>query len=551
MLDFRNASMYAALLFGFSISPVTSGLALAQSGMWEYSVVPGLQLAQAFSSTVQEVQRELNRRGYSAGPSDGLMGARTRAAIQAYQSEHDLLVDGQATSALLAHLRTSAQSRTPAAQPEAEASSQPVAEIQEALRSLGYTVGRPSARLTDETRAAIRRYESDHGLLMSGEPSTELLRHMRGRVDGASSTAKVDANTVARIQTELRLRGYPIPLVSGQMDAQTRQAIREYQQGRGVPATGEPSQTLLDELRVASAEQAPSAPLTLAQRAAAQRALSARGYDAGPPDGVLGPRSRIAIQKFQTSNNLSPTGELTPPTLELLGLGTAVAEPPQVAVRPYRTRVQDDFADGDYVRNPAWHITSGRFEVRNGGLNSWVNPPSARAEDRGQQQLSDLLKEQFGISLPGQAKQAKQSEQARAAAAYLPTQISQEFQITMVLSGSAEAHSHIDLGPYQGDNLNHGYRLNYRANQPRPLQLLFVNEKGESAIASAKLKFDNGGPHQLVWQRDAEGRMMVSEDGKTLIDVVDRSLIGDLNGFSLINAGGAWTLQELIVEDRR
>lgn len=548
MFDLRNAPLYAALLFGFSISPLVSGLALAQSGVWQYPAEAGMQLALATSSTVLEVQRELNQRGYSAGPSDGLMGARTREAIYAYQREHDLLVDGQASTALLSHLRSTTRSRTPAAPPPASAV-QPVGEIQEALRSLGYPVGRSSQRITDETRAAIRSYESDHGLLMSGEPSAELLRHMRGRVAAAPSTSEVDGNTLARIQAELRLRGYPLPLVSGRMDAQTRQAIREYQQGQGAPVTGEPSLSLLEELREASAESAPIV-VSREQRAAAQRALSSRGYDAGPPDGVLGPRSRIAIQKFQTRNNLSPTGELSPATLELLGISVAVNEPPPVAVKPYRLRVRDDFADGDYARNPTWRITSGRFEVRDGGLNSAVSPPQERVDNRGRQAFGDLLKEQLALVLPGQTAQASQTLQAPASA-YLPLSIGQEFRITMALSGFADARSQIDLGPYQGGNLNYGYRLNYRANQPRSLQLVFVNEQGGTAIASAGLRLDSGEPHQLVWQRDAGGRMTVSRGDEVLIDVVDQQRAGNFDGFSLINAGGDWTLHEVIVEDRR
>jgi peptidoglycan hydrolase-like protein with peptidoglycan-binding domain len=327
------------------------------------------------------------------------------------------------------------------------------------------------------------------------------------------------------------------------MDSKTRQAIREYQQGQGVAVTGEPSGTLLAELRAASSEPVPAAGLTREQRAAAQRALNARSYDAGPPDGVLGPRSRGAIRTFQADNDISPTGELTSRTMALLGLGTtdAAVEPPAVETSPYRVRVRDDFADGDHTRNPAWRIASGRFEVRGGGLNSTMVPPSDRREDMGRQILSDILQQQLGFTLPGQET---------AAVAYLPTRIGPEFRITTVVSGSAEAHSHADLGPYRGDKLNHGYRLNYRTSQPRPLQLIVVSENGISVIASARLPLDSGGPHRLVWERDSEGRMTVTRNDEILIDVVDRTANDSFDGFSLINAGGDWTLHEVIVEDR-
>jgi peptidoglycan hydrolase-like protein with peptidoglycan-binding domain len=544
MLRFRNGLPRIAVLLSGSLLLGLAGPTLAQSASWTSPAVANLQIAQV-ANTVLEIQRELNRLGYGAGPVDGWMGSRTRAAIQAYQRDNGLLVDGQPTSSLLSHVRDTARSgRSEPARTASESSSQQIMDIQDALRILDYEVGHRTGRLTEETRAAIRRYESDQGLLASGQPSSELLRHLRRNIEAAPrNSVEADANTIGGIQTDLRMRGYPIPRVTGQMDAQTRQAIREYQQGQGVAVTGEPSATLLAELRAASREPVPATDLTREQRAAAQRALNALGYEAGPPDGVLGPRSRGAIRTFQVDNDISATGELTSRTMALLGLGATadVAAPTAFETEPYRVRVRDDFTDGDHTRNPAWRIASGRFDVRGGGLNSTMIPPSERAEDMGRQILSDILQQQLGFTLPGQET---------AAVAYLPTRIGSEFRITTVVSGSAEAHSHLDLGPYQGDKLNHGYRLNYRANQPRPLQLIVVNESGISMIASARLPLDSGGPHRLVWARDSEGRMTVTRNDEIVIDVVDRTENDSFDGFSLINAGGDWTLHEVIIEDR-
>ncbi|MCA1790629.1 MAG: peptidoglycan-binding protein [Thioalkalivibrio sp.] len=54
------------------------------------------------------------------------------------------------------------------------------------------------------------------------------------------------------------MRGYPIPRVTGQMDFQSRQAIRAYQQGQGVAVTGGPSAALLADLRAASSALLPT-----------------------------------------------------------------------------------------------------------------------------------------------------------------------------------------------------------------------------------------------------------------------------------------------------
>ena len=52
----------------------------------------------------------------------------------------------------------------------------------------------------------------------------------------------------------------------------------------------------------------------------AQIALNARGYDAGPADGILGERTRSAIRTFQGDSRLPVTGRLDGDTLVKLGI---------------------------------------------------------------------------------------------------------------------------------------------------------------------------------------------------------------------------------------
>ncbi len=47
----------------------------------------------------------------------------------------------------------------------------------------------------------------------------------------------------------------------------------------------------------------------------AQRLLNALGYDAGPADGLLGPRTRTAVAAYQQSNGYSTNGRVTPTLL--------------------------------------------------------------------------------------------------------------------------------------------------------------------------------------------------------------------------------------------
>lgn len=75
---------------------------------------------------------------------------------------------------------------------------------------------------------------------------------------------------------------------------------------------------------VAAVEPAPSAPATPAANASitarAQTRLQELGYSVGKADGVLGPRTRGALLKFQRAKGLTESGKLDPATLHALGL---------------------------------------------------------------------------------------------------------------------------------------------------------------------------------------------------------------------------------------
>ncbi|MBA2880041.1 membrane-bound lytic murein transglycosylase B [Desulfosalsimonas propionicica] len=54
---------------------------------------------------IMEIQQNLNRLGFDAGQADGVAGPRTRAAIRAFQQNHDLAADGYPSAKLLERLR--------------------------------------------------------------------------------------------------------------------------------------------------------------------------------------------------------------------------------------------------------------------------------------------------------------------------------------------------------------------------------------------------------------------------------------------------------------
>jgi hypothetical protein len=66
-------------------------------------------VAPASAVTVRAIQRRLNELGYDAGPADGIPGKRTSAAIQVFQRENGLTVDGEASDALRRYMEALAE----------------------------------------------------------------------------------------------------------------------------------------------------------------------------------------------------------------------------------------------------------------------------------------------------------------------------------------------------------------------------------------------------------------------------------------------------------
>ncbi|HSV27812.1 MAG TPA: peptidoglycan-binding domain-containing protein, partial [Sedimentisphaerales bacterium] len=62
-------------------------------GAWGLSLAPSASAAS--SEDIKKVQRSLSEKGYEAGPVDGVLGSRTRAAIRQYQAAEKLTVTGR------------------------------------------------------------------------------------------------------------------------------------------------------------------------------------------------------------------------------------------------------------------------------------------------------------------------------------------------------------------------------------------------------------------------------------------------------------------------
>jgi peptidoglycan hydrolase-like protein with peptidoglycan-binding domain len=63
--------------------------------------------------------------------------------------------------------------------------------------------------------------------------------------------------------------------------------------------------------------------MAMADTRAAQESLKTQGFDPGPIDGIMGPRTHAAVMDYQRKNELPPTGMLDEATMAKLNVRTS------------------------------------------------------------------------------------------------------------------------------------------------------------------------------------------------------------------------------------
>lgn len=151
----------------------------------------GYLVAQAATEDplVSDVQAALRNRGYDLQVT-GRINPETRSAIRSYQRQQGLPATGQPSSELLALMEQSGtQQRAMTGDPL-------VRQIEARLASKGYQVGAIDGTLDADTQVAIRTYQQQRGLAVTGQPSADLLADLR------TSTVTAQTATVPRTPEE-------------------------------------------------------------------------------------------------------------------------------------------------------------------------------------------------------------------------------------------------------------------------------------------------------------------------------------------------------------
>lgn len=161
-----------------------------------------------------------------------------------------------------------------------------VRDVQRSLGSRGYDPGAVDGVYGSGTEAALRRFQRDQNMASSGQIDAPTLMAL-----GLTNQAGAPQRSGAAYTPTNQRQGAPVDQRQGAMALPSGQ-VRDVQQG-----------------------------------------LADRGYDAGPVDGQMGPRTRQALRDFQRDRNLQASGQPDQRTLAALGIeaggaGTQTGEMP-------------------------------------------------------------------------------------------------------------------------------------------------------------------------------------------------------------------------------
>lgn len=168
--------------------------------------------------------------------------------------------------------------------------------VQISLAARGYEPGQSDGIAGLITRAAILAYEYDNGLVMTAEPTRELITHMLVGAAGAAAPRRgapelrgTHASDIVKwTARQLTNLGYDAGPADGSFGAPLVKAIRDYETAQKLPVTGRISAPLVIRLSrppatAKSAAIAPPQPVARLRRAMAPPVTRQDALSSGPP----------------------------------------------------------------------------------------------------------------------------------------------------------------------------------------------------------------------------------------------------------------------------
>ena len=231
-----------------------------------------------------------------------------------------------------------------------------------------------------------------------------------------------------------------------------------------------------------------------------------------------------------------------------------------------RKLLYDDFHDGETASNPAWTVITGDWRVDNRGgtpaLISRVRNNGRYGQNNGQtgqgsnsgnsaDQLANALNALMGQQNGQGQNQGQQNQQNREGPATIvaPVAISDQFFVRLVMT-SKGGEGEFNFGPYAGRHAESSYQLTYAPGAANGLTLSRVSDRGGQVLGMSRgpIRLEDNQSHLLEWKRGPGGKMIVTLDGRTVIEASDVQMRKPFTGFLMVNSGGTYAVQSVSID---
>ncbi len=219
-----------------------------------------------WGSEVRNLQQRLKELGYFKAEADGDYGAKTAAAVKAFQQKNGLNADGVAGPTTMKKLNDSAAEQdSGSAQKDTHdtlrkgASGADVRKLQQRLKELGYFAAKIDGDYGDKTVNAVKAFQQKNGLTADGVagPSTQKKLYASSAINakGASGEIKYDTlrrgdqgSAVEELQQRLAELHYFAAEVDGNYGERTVAAVKAFQEKNDLTADGVAGSATLSRL---------------------------------------------------------------------------------------------------------------------------------------------------------------------------------------------------------------------------------------------------------------------------------------------------------------
>ncbi len=188
---------------------------------------------------VRALQEKLRIAGFYYGNANGIFGPITEEAVKQFQEAYNLDVDGIVGPATLAKLPQAGigggeeNSKQPTDDDKLRLGDrgEAVRVLQAQLIKAKYLAGEPNGYYGPNTADAVRRFQADHYLAVSGVAGATTRAKLYSLVNTSPNKSDFD---VLEIQRRLREQGFYKGPLNGVMGIETKKAIKQAQEFYGV-----------------------------------------------------------------------------------------------------------------------------------------------------------------------------------------------------------------------------------------------------------------------------------------------------------------------------